>query len=1571
MSSHWESLLTPQEVHAYAQFFSAANGSKSTVVSGPEAVAFFARSGIPNEILSDIWETADRDNLGYLTPETFSIALKLVACAQHGHEVAEPILSSAVPLPQFEGFNPDATTSPNSRNDIISPAEREKYLGIFRAHQPVQGVLDAEKVKNIFDKSKLPNEYLAQIWNLADLRKAGNLNQTEFVIAMHYIAKLMDRSITTLPAQLPAQIYGSAAGSIQSSPVMRRTSMSPAAMMQQRQLTGSSVSSIPPPPPRTQRSRTESIESLGSMAFSGNNSASSSGWDVTPQEKSQYDIFFNQIDTKRIGAVHGNEAVEFFKNSRLPDTDLARVWDLADLEQNGQLTRDEFAVAMHLIQSRLAGNPLPNVLPRSLIPPSTTVAVDRITSPQQPLYQSPPPTTRAPSQPLAPPPPQQPEAAQEDLLGDFGDNEELTTETNAVNQLQYQIKNVQSTTAQTKSQKAGVLSILEQSRKQKENVEAQTAQLASAQQAEGQRLIELQNTMQSEESEWTRVQREHDTAQKELEEIQLEVARMAQTLDHGRTESERLRHQVHDVQQETAGLVGLLERLRIHVNKQRSVDSTSAVAAAPSEPSSKLTFDDVFSPSAAPARVASPATSVTPNTEDDFDTIFAPQPTTAEKRQPPPPPPPSRRTTVRRQEAPQTTKKARAPPPPPPSATAAVVATVAATAATAAALESDESGTETTTSSDTESASEDAKSLKTESPTAPTAPKPPTTLEPSATNDQDTKSLEQSAERETVDKSNDTATETTFEEQTRSLEKPQDSKVDELADDEVAESDAKKTQSLQESAESEAASMPVKEEQRKTDSSDEVSDGVSESEANATPDNAGKESTPTEEDHHVFIDSGQTAPATLSNVEAGTIDASTANQSVEEGKEPSSQLTVELPKEEDRKTSEILADQLTPSLDQSTTSSTVVDLKQNLTEAKPQEAQEEASLQDRNEKEIATPVSSSSSQIDVKDIHTSETQVDQPEANTKVAHESHDPATDPVSTSKEGTAEVNNNNDSKLFAETQDEPEQRAFTDAPIPVENEADTEIARGEDTNDESIVKEAAGPVAAVAAAPVIEGMTVLSKETEDSTDDDVSTKQGELKNEATTGVEGQGLDTGVQEGGPVGEGDNTQTKDKDTESDIEDEFLSIDGDDANQDMDADDDRKTMDNDSTNAKDSGLHDGKENKPMDEQTEPRMKHNQDKGEEEKALVVDKERAVSTSSSTKSEEEGGERGSVDDAHYVGGDLITSKDERLPEEEISTHDSGTPKNFAGSVLMTSEPKEHVEEGSPSKSKEPEQGLSTHGDSTANEEEQRKEQPANEDFDAVFMERPNDTERSSSDEGGGESFEIISSTTSPNKDHQALPAADEFDAAFASELQQAKVVNDSSLLNQDDFDAAFADELTDAKVVHNNKSDSEKGATTQGDKLSWASNFGGFNFEDFDSKKKDDEWDSIFGGDESKAGGTEHVGFQDAFSASFNNSNHHDNASSSSNNNNNNKNININSSNNSKNEQGTTVAATEEEEEERSNKEPQQERGIPTVGSSNLDQLVIMGFDRDLAKEALDRYDQDLEKATNFLLDLAAK
>lgn len=95
-------------------------------------------------------------------------------------------------------------------------------------------------------------------------------------------------------------------------------------------------------------------------------------WDVTPQEKQQYDGLFEKVDTGRNGFITGEQAVVFFSESGLSEDYLAQIWDLSDIQSEGRLNRDEFAVAMYLIRLQ-RGKPasvLPTALPERLIPPS-------------------------------------------------------------------------------------------------------------------------------------------------------------------------------------------------------------------------------------------------------------------------------------------------------------------------------------------------------------------------------------------------------------------------------------------------------------------------------------------------------------------------------------------------------------------------------------------------------------------------------------------------------------------------------------------------------------------------------------------------------------------------------------------------------------------------------------------------------------------------------------------------------------------------------------------------------------------------------------------------------------------------------------------------------------------------------------------------------------------------------------------------------------------------------------------------------------------------------------------------
>ncbi|KAG0749518.1 hypothetical protein G6F57_005157 [Rhizopus arrhizus] len=540
----WDSLLTPQETRLFSHLFQFVSKTQDGIVTGPEAVQFFATSGVPNEILSEIWEAADRDKVGYLTPETFAIALKLIACAQHGKEAIDPVLATTVPLPQFDGVvAPSPMITNNSLYDVpITPADREKYGSIFRVHQPINGIMDAETARSVFLKSKLPMDTLGQIWNLADTRRSGTLNQTEFTIAMHYIAKLMDGTLKNLPDKLPPAVFQSAAAAEAPSPLMRNSIVTTPSLANQ--------TSIMTPP---QRART--IGSLGNLAFG---SSGTQDWDVTAQEKQQFNAYFEKIDSGRLGHIQGKEAVEFFKNSRLPESELAHIWDLSDIQQRGSLSRDEFAVAMHLIHKRLRGESLPQTLPKTLVPPSQRQPINVFASPTfaSPIIASPAPAFSAP-----------PVDNQNDLLGDFG-NDQVSTETNQVNLLQNQISSLTSQTASIKDQKVSAENTLNQLAQQKKQLEAQIANVKIAYETAVKDLNELQEQVRREEAEWNSIRAEYNAAQQGLTAVQSEVTQVSQVLENGRAETESLKRRIVEIQEETRKTNIELDRLSAQSKQQ-------------------------------------------------------------------------------------------------------------------------------------------------------------------------------------------------------------------------------------------------------------------------------------------------------------------------------------------------------------------------------------------------------------------------------------------------------------------------------------------------------------------------------------------------------------------------------------------------------------------------------------------------------------------------------------------------------------------------------------------------------------------------------------------------------------------------------------------------------------------------------------------------------------------------------------------------------------------------------------------------------------------------------------------
>lgn len=109
-------------------------------------------------------------------------------------------------------------------------------------------------------------------------------------------------------------------------------------------------------------------------------------WEISDEERTRHDaLFYSQNPQGRY--LSGEQARSLFIRSKLPLPELSKIWKLADISRNNMLDIDEFAVAMHLIQSRLKGKNIPEKLPETLTPVnSPTVDVPAMLQEEREAY---------------------------------------------------------------------------------------------------------------------------------------------------------------------------------------------------------------------------------------------------------------------------------------------------------------------------------------------------------------------------------------------------------------------------------------------------------------------------------------------------------------------------------------------------------------------------------------------------------------------------------------------------------------------------------------------------------------------------------------------------------------------------------------------------------------------------------------------------------------------------------------------------------------------------------------------------------------------------------------------------------------------------------------------------------------------------------------------------------------------------------------------------------------------------------------------------------------------------------
>ncbi|KUF97795.1 hypothetical protein AM588_10009798 [Phytophthora nicotianae] len=201
-----------------------------------------------------------------------------------------------------------------------------------------RNAINGQQAVAFFARSHLDKAILREVWSIADSQRRSELSRNEFYVAMRLI------SMAQRGEQVSAQRFFQLA-----------TMQYPLPMMEGV------------PPPQQQPVQPQAQMHAPQQDFGSVHQQPTGSYALTTDEKSKYDIVFQQYDTDRDGFLMGTEAVALFQMSGLDRNMLRDIWSMADVTQDSKLSVQEFYVAMHLIVCvSKRGLPMPSTLPREL-----------------------------------------------------------------------------------------------------------------------------------------------------------------------------------------------------------------------------------------------------------------------------------------------------------------------------------------------------------------------------------------------------------------------------------------------------------------------------------------------------------------------------------------------------------------------------------------------------------------------------------------------------------------------------------------------------------------------------------------------------------------------------------------------------------------------------------------------------------------------------------------------------------------------------------------------------------------------------------------------------------------------------------------------------------------------------------------------------------------------------------------------------------------------------------------------------------------------------------------------------
>ncbi|XP_078280081.1 epidermal growth factor receptor substrate 15-like 1 isoform X8 [Rhinoraja longicauda] len=520
----------------YEAYYRQVDPAHTGKVGPNEAALFLKKSGLSDVILGKIWDVADPEGKGYLDKQGFYVALRLVACAQNGHDVRLSSLNVTLPPPKFHDSNSPLLIVPSPSSDMhwaVRPEEKAKFDGIFESLSPSNGLLSGDKVKPVLINSNLPLDVLGRVWDLSDVDKDGHLDRDEFAVAMHLVYRALEKE--PVPPALPSTLLPPSKRKKQGASLVGSVPVLPAS-----------------PPPKDSLQSTPSHGSINSLNSAGSISPKHIkqpiNWVVPTNDKMRYDDIFLKIDLDMDGYVSGLEVKDIFMQSALHQNILAHIWALADTKQMGKLNKEQFALAMYLIQQKVSkGADPPQVLTPEMIPPSerTTPVSDCTSSVGSGDFTG--------IKELDTISNEISELQREKyvLEQDIREKEEaIRQKTNEVQELQNDLDRENNNLQELESQKQAAQDRLDEMDQQKAKLEDMLNDIRQKCQEENQTISSLKMQIANQESDVESQEEELSKAKTELNKLQQEESQLEQSIEAGKVQLETIIKSLKSTQDE-------------------------------------------------------------------------------------------------------------------------------------------------------------------------------------------------------------------------------------------------------------------------------------------------------------------------------------------------------------------------------------------------------------------------------------------------------------------------------------------------------------------------------------------------------------------------------------------------------------------------------------------------------------------------------------------------------------------------------------------------------------------------------------------------------------------------------------------------------------------------------------------------------------------------------------------------------------------------------------------------------------------------------------------------------------